>query len=687
MAETSFGKYKLIAELGHGGMADVFLAVQAGPAGSGFRKLTVIKRLRQNLAEEPEFIAMLVDEARIAARLNHPNVVQTNEVGELNGQYFIAMEYLDGQPLHRIQHRNGQRTKNGEPAPFPKELQYVVVMDVLAGLHHAHELADYNGSPLEIVHRDMTPHNIFVTYEGQVKVVDFGIAKAAGRSSETRQGVIKGKVRYMAPEQAIMHNVDRRADLFALGVILWEVATGRRMWRDMDDLQIVQALVAGEIPRSPKAVNPEVPDGLDRICAKALAPNVDERYATAEEFRSELEEYLIESGLLSTSRRKLPAALAELFKDKREELRAIIERQLAELEARGGDSGNVMALPPSSMGSSLVSLPVSGSGSHSFEREPSGTNQSQVMSAPRSTSKVAAFGGVLLAAAVAAAAVGLGWRAQKPVQATTTTTADENENQVTIHVKGSPPGARVRIDDGISESLPLAMTVTRDSQEHKLRVEAEGYEAKTETVSFAQDVELTIDLVKSETPTVASAGATPTTPVVHGGKNGKTTGGTTHKAGGAAATTTTTTPTPANNGTAANTGTTTSPTHTGTTTTTTGQVANTAPPPPPPPTNTAPTVDVAAEHRKAVNRTVRQQQGDIQACYDRAKMTTPSLAGVVVVGATLAPNGSVTSSRIVSTTARSTQLESCLTDRFRAWTFPPAPPGASNDISYTFRFE
>ncbi|HEY8076299.1 MAG TPA: serine/threonine-protein kinase, partial [Labilithrix sp.] len=281
MAEsTSFGKYKLIAELGHGGMADVFLAVQAGPLGSGFSKLTVIKRLRPNLAEEPEFISMLVDEARIAARLNHPNVVQTNEVGEADSQYFIAMEYLDGQPFHRVQHRSAQRAKDGSVPLLTKEQQYVIVMDALAGLHHAHELADYDGTPLNIVHRDMTPHNVFVTYDGQVKVVDFGIAKAVGRSSETRQGVVKGKVRYMAPEQAIGQEVDRRADIFAAGVILWEAATGRRMWKDMDDLNIVQALVGGEAPTSPRAFDPNVPEAIDRMCCRALARTAWDRYAT-----------------------------------------------------------------------------------------------------------------------------------------------------------------------------------------------------------------------------------------------------------------------------------------------------------------------------------------------------------------------------------------------------------------------
>ena len=249
MRGASFGKYRLIAELGHGGMADVFLAVQAGPAGSNFRKLSVIKRLRQNLVEEPEFVEMLIDEARIAARLNHPNVVQTNEVGEFGTQYFIAMEYLDGQPLHRIQRRSAQRVKDGKPPALRPEHQIVILMDALAGLHHAHELADYDGSPLQIVHRDVTPQNIFVTYEGQVKVVDFGIAKAAGRASETRQGVVKGKIRYMAPEQAIGGTVDCRADTFAMGILLWEVVTGQRLWKDFDDLEIVRQLIEGAYRR------------------------------------------------------------------------------------------------------------------------------------------------------------------------------------------------------------------------------------------------------------------------------------------------------------------------------------------------------------------------------------------------------------------------------------------------------
>jgi serine/threonine-protein kinase len=315
----NLGKYRLIAELGHGGMAEVFLSMVAGPLGSGFSKLAVVKRLRRNLVEEPEFIAMLVDEARISARLNHPNIVQTLEVDVDNGEYFIAMEFLDGQPLHRIQ-RRAARTG----VTFTPEHQYVIVADVLAGLQHAHELPDYDGTALGIVHRDVTPQNIFVTYDGQVKVVDFGIAKAKGRASETRQGIVKGKVRYMSPEQALGKAVDARSDLFAVGVLLWEAAAGRHFWGERDELAIVQSLVAGEYNPSPRAAAPGVPAAIDAICRKALAYDPAERYASAAELRADLEAFL--SDRVVHSRRTLGPLVAGLFAKERSDVRRVIER-------------------------------------------------------------------------------------------------------------------------------------------------------------------------------------------------------------------------------------------------------------------------------------------------------------------------------------------------------------------------
>jgi len=300
-------------------MADVYLAMIAGPTGSGFTKLAVVKRLRPNLVEDPEFVAMLVDEARISARLNHPNVVQTLEVGFEHEEYYLAMEFLDGQPLHRIQRR---ASRSG--VELPRDLSCLVVADVLSGLHHAHELADYDGSALGVVHRDVNPQNVFVTYDGAIKVVDFGIAKAAGRVAETRQGVVKGKVRYMSPEQALGSNIDRRSDVFAAGLLLWEAATGKRFWGELHDLDIIHALVTGDFDPSPRSVDPSVRSELDAMCMKALAFRAEQRYATAGELRDELESFLSES--LVAARRRLGRLVGGMFEKERGDVRAVIAR-------------------------------------------------------------------------------------------------------------------------------------------------------------------------------------------------------------------------------------------------------------------------------------------------------------------------------------------------------------------------
>src|SRR5260370_910736 len=189
------GKYKLLAELGRGGMANVYLAVARGP--SGFNKLVVLKCLRSDLASDTELLAMFLDEARLAARLNHPHVVQTYEVGEYVGRPVIVMEYLEGQVLSSLV----QRAQSNNALPLSLHLR--VIIDALEGLHHAHELTDYDGKPLGLVHRDISPQNVFVTFDGHVKVLDFGIAKAATSQSQTATGILKGKVKYMAPEQML----------------------------------------------------------------------------------------------------------------------------------------------------------------------------------------------------------------------------------------------------------------------------------------------------------------------------------------------------------------------------------------------------------------------------------------------------------------------------------------------------
>lgn len=524
MGDSIFGKYRLIAELGHGGMADVFLAVQAGPLGSGFRKLTVVKRLRQNLAEEPEFVAMLVDEARIAARLNHPNVVQTNEVGQVGPHYFIAMEYLDGQPLHRIQHRALQREKKGEAPLVTKEMQYVILMDCLAGLHHAHELCDFDGTHLQIVHRDMTPHNIFVTYAGQVKVVDFGIAKAAGRASETRQGVVKGKVRYMAPEQAVGQNIDRRVDIFSVGVMLWEAATGRRMWKDMDDLHIVQMLLTGKTPTSPRAVDPSVPAPLDAICQKALAHNADDRYATAEDFRTDLEQYLAEEKVLVDARRKLTAALGTMFADKRTEIKAIIEQQLALVDAKASSEVEAIALSPDSRSASTsadyarahpaaaaTSPPSSERNERSGETNTSFTDAAAtgLYTGPRSglQKKLVAAFAVAAVAATVAIAVLLSRKPSANASASANIDTPTAATEIILRLNATPASAHVSIDDGPKRSVPVDARVAKDDREHTVRIEAEGYSPRLEVVRFTSDIALTFDLRPSDSKIASSNAA------------------------------------------------------------------------------------------------------------------------------------------------------------------------------------
>jgi serine/threonine protein kinase len=236
-----FGKYRPIAILGRGGMATVYLATASGPG--GFTKLVVIKELKPELAEEADFRSMFLEEARLAARLNHPNIVQTFEVVDDENVQFIVMEYLEGQSLR------GLRGKVGALGDAMVAGQARIVADMLAGLHAAHELTDFDGQPLRVVHRDVSPHNVFVTYDGEVKLVDFGIAKAVDSSARTSTGAVKGKLAYMPPEQAFGLGVDRRADVFAAGVVLWEAATGKRLWEGLTEPGVLHRLSKGEIPR------------------------------------------------------------------------------------------------------------------------------------------------------------------------------------------------------------------------------------------------------------------------------------------------------------------------------------------------------------------------------------------------------------------------------------------------------
>ena len=318
------GKYLRLAVIGHGGMADVHLAAVRGPA--DFSKLVVLKELRPGLAQDPELRAMFQQEARVAARMAHPNIVHTHEVGSEAGRPFIAMEFLDGQPLHRI----CRRVRRDTGAGLPLAVSLRVLVDLLAGLQYAHELCDYDGRPLGLVHRDVTPHNVIVTHEGQVKLIDFGIARGLEGCADTQVGTFKGKASYCAPEQARGERVDRRADLFAVGVMLWEAITQRRMWPELDEVAIVQRLRAGEVPALPDGPHPE----LRALCRRALAVEARERPASA----AELAEAIVRTGLPRAPRRELVGLLGQHFSEERAGLRALIEAQLRRASERDADA-------------------------------------------------------------------------------------------------------------------------------------------------------------------------------------------------------------------------------------------------------------------------------------------------------------------------------------------------------------
>jgi serine/threonine-protein kinase len=317
---TQFGKYTLIGKLGHGGMAEVNLAVASGKG--NFRKLVVIKRMHAHLESEPGFVDMFLDEARLAAQLDHPHCVQTIEVGEAHGQHFLAMEYLDGQGLERLLRITGQKGQT-----LPPSIVARMVADALDGLGYAHELASYDGTPLRVVHRDVSPQNLFVTYNGVVKLLDFGIAKAASNVVETRTGVVKGKYAYIAPEQALATPLDGRADLWAMGVVMWEMLTSRRLFKADNEIATLQQTLTAPIP-PPSKVVPGIDAELDRIALRALTRDPAQRYQTAQQFKDDLEQYL-STAHDRAERRDIAKLMQERFGDAVKVHRAKIAECLA----------------------------------------------------------------------------------------------------------------------------------------------------------------------------------------------------------------------------------------------------------------------------------------------------------------------------------------------------------------------
>jgi serine/threonine protein kinase len=343
------GRYHLIAELARGGMGNVYLAIAQGPG--GFHKLLVVKELRPEFAEDDTYVAMFMEEARLAARLTHPNIVQTNEVGSDGSRHFMIMEYLDGRSLHRVVRHLAPR------GGLPIGAHLRVIAEALLGLHYAHELRGFDGEPLGIVHRDVSPLNLLVTFDGQSKVLDFGIAKALDSSLETQAGILKGRIAYMAPEQASGAKVDRRADIYAAGVMIWEAAARRRLWRGMTDVEILSRTL-GEGPPRLRSVDSSAPDDLDALCARAMASNPADRYPTATALLSALDDHLICRDD-AMSMREIGALVSRAFAPERQRLNAVIEDALARMR-HPPLSGVMPTLQKRPLGSEVLSLTPTG---------------------------------------------------------------------------------------------------------------------------------------------------------------------------------------------------------------------------------------------------------------------------------------------------------------------------------------
>ncbi len=311
-----FGKYYLLELINVGGMAEVFKAKMFGV--EGFEKIVAIKRILPEVAEDAEFIKMFVDEAKIAVKLQHPNVVQIFELGKIDGSYFIAMELINGKDIKTIR----KRLKRVDLL-MPVEQSAYIISQVCDGLDYAHRKTDEKMNPLNIVHRDISPQNMIVSYEGTVKLIDFGIAKAKSKSTKTQVGMLKGKFSYMSPEQVSGQPIDRRSDIFSLGVVFFEMLTGKRLFLGKNDVETLEKIRKAEV-LPPSVFNSAVPPELDRIVLKALAKDREERYQWASEFSEDLKKFSYSSGK-TFSRQDMMNFMSEFFADELEEETAKLE--------------------------------------------------------------------------------------------------------------------------------------------------------------------------------------------------------------------------------------------------------------------------------------------------------------------------------------------------------------------------
>lgn len=479
--------YRQLFELGRGGMAKVYLAESLA---SGIRKLVVLKVLNPELSESAEMRALFRREAELAAQMNHPNVVQVMEVVEYRESPFIVMEYLDGAPLSTIIKRAGQQ--------LSLALHLQILCQVLRGLHHFHELRDLDGSPLNGVHRDVSPANIMVLHDGPVKVLDFGIAKISATDVQaTRSGIIKGRIQYMPPEQILgAASIDRRADLFALGVMLWEAVARRRMWEGKSEVELFRALANGVLPNL-REFAPGTPESIVRIVQQATAIDPEHRFANALEMLLAIEEASAKEGLVTHSH-ELAAFMTAHFGEARQ------EEQLQIKAALRGELGSG-ALEPTGTRQRLIP----GSLSSEPARMTAEPMELQDLQSSR-TFRVQRRGwGVAVGLAMLATLVLVGTVAlrQSPLSSASVP-ATAQPKTISFEVQALPAGAEIFLDGKLLGTGHIEGTQLAADRKVSLEVRASGHLTERKVITLTRDMSLQIVLA----PEPAAAAASVTAP-------------------------------------------------------------------------------------------------------------------------------------------------------------------------------
>jgi serine/threonine protein kinase len=509
-------------------MGIVYLGVARGRS----RTLRAIKQLRPEFSRDETYVEMFLQEAQLAARLSHPNIVQTIDLGSDTRCPFLAMEYLDGRPLHAIT----RRMFSGGGHLLGAHLR--VLAEVLRGIHHAHSLRDSRGRALGIVHRDVSPPNVIVTFDGRTKVIDFGVAKACDSSLKTTVGILKGRVAYMAPERVLGGAVDHRSDIYSVGVMLWEAVARRRLWQGLADIHVLSRLLRGQTPPL-RSVCAGASEELLAICERAMSPNPADRHASAAELLQELEAHL-EVRRDNVTMRDVGQMLCDLFADERRTNRVLLEGALEQARARGC-SGPIVRLNVESdpLGLSLTVPSIAGpfvdvepeawSRSHrpriplapawpsARATLPSDSSQSSWMvsavnplSARRNTVLTGTTGAAVATALVAGLVLGRShgrWSVPLPTALQTHAQSalvdrpsidDSPVNDVVaVEVDAQPLTALIEVDGTAVLGNPYVGRYARDDRAHRIGAFASGFEPQWRDVVFRRDVVIEMHLERS----------------------------------------------------------------------------------------------------------------------------------------------------------------------------------------------